>query len=79
MSFKRLQPGTDHRDKSMTNPKWLSDEKKPRQLHFEEQNKITYFLGTKVTVEIYGNACIIDSDQISIHNLKKTTFLIRLF
>lgn len=44
-----------------------------------EQNKITYFLWTKVTIEIYGNAFIIDSEHAAIHNLKETSFLIRLF
>ena len=29
VSFKGLQPGTDNRDQSMTNPKWLSDEGSP--------------------------------------------------
>lgn len=53
--------------------------KEAQELHFEEPNAITNFLGNKVTVEIYGTVFITDSEHVAIRNLKKASFLIRLF
>lgn len=53
VSFKSLQPDIDNRDKSMTNPKWLSDGGS-QGVAFWRAKFNQNFSVDKVTIEIYG-------------------------
>lgn len=48
MSFKSLQPGTDNGDKSMTNPKQLSDEGSPGSCILKSKMQSRVFCGIKL-------------------------------